>query len=72
MATDHPDISPSGWTYKVTMTVNGRQFTPFDIRVEAGQTIDLTTVMPASTYAGVVGYSGALSKISDFTVRAVG
>lgn len=54
MATDNPDISPSDWTYKVTMTINGRQFTPFDITVTGGDVIDLTTVMPASTSAGTV------------------
>lgn len=64
MATDHPDISPSGWTYKVTMTINGRQFTPFDIKVEGGQTIDLTTVMPASTSAGAITIVSEASRIA--------
>lgn len=54
MATDHSDLSPSGWTYRVTMSINGRQFTPFDIEVPAGGTVDLTTVMPAASSAGTV------------------
>jgi hypothetical protein len=64
MATDHPDLSPSGWTYRVTMVINGRQFSPFDITVPAGGTVDLTTVMPAATSAGAITIVSESSRIA--------
>lgn len=57
VATDDPDINPSGWTWKVsyTFSLNGRQITSpisHSIEVPAGETIDLTEVSPVVSSAG--------------------
>lgn len=54
LAPDSPDISPAGWTYRVTMVISGQTLPTFDLTVTGGETIDLTTVMPAATSAGAV------------------
>lgn len=49
-----PGISPSGWTYAVSMSIDGKTLPSFDITVAGGTTIDLTTVMPAAISTGTV------------------
>lgn len=57
MSSNSPGVSPSGWTWNVTMEVNGQQLPSFDLPADIapGSEVDLTTVMPAaSASAGVV------------------
>lgn len=55
-ATDDPDIQPVYWTYTVTeLWPNGRTYS---VDAPAGQTIDLSTVIPAQASLGSVNYVG--------------
>lgn len=69
MSPTHQDISPSGWTYKVTMTINGVQLPPFDLPIGPGETVDLTTAMPAVSSGGVVTIVTEASRIAAEAAR---
>jgi len=64
-----PGVSPSGMTYRVSMTISGRTFPTFDINVVGGQTIDLTTVMPAATSAGAITIVSEASRVAAEAAR---
>lgn len=51
-ATDDPDISPVGWTWKVELRISGLDIAPFDIFVPAGTTLDLSSVVEVDAETG--------------------
>lgn len=53
LASDNDDLSPNGWAYTVQVSIPGQTFPAFEILVKAGETLDLTTVSPATTGGGV-------------------
>jgi len=55
LATDDPDLAPSGWGYQVTETVGGTTDSYFAVFPAAIPTVDLSTVAPASV-TPLVGY----------------
>jgi hypothetical protein len=69
LATDHPDISPSGWTYSVSLSINGKVLPSFSISVVGGSTVDLTTVMPAAISAGTVTITSEAARIETEALR---
>lgn len=64
-----PGISPSGWTYSVSMSVMGKTLPSFDITVVGGMTIDLTTVMPAATSTGTVTIVSEAARVAAEAAR---
>lgn len=64
-----PGISPSGWPYTVSMTISGKTLPSFDIHVVGGETIDLTTVMPAATSASTVVIVSEAARIAAESAR---
>lgn len=51
-ATNDVDLNPVNWTYKVIITTEYYRPNAFYINAPGGQTIDLTTVLPAVEFAG--------------------
>lgn len=52
IATDDPDLNPTGWTYKVSIRVSGHDRETFSIEVPAGTTSDLADLAPVATSTG--------------------
>lgn len=52
VATDDPDLSPTGSTYQVEVDLDTRAVRRFDIAVPAGSVLDLTTVTPVAAACG--------------------
>lgn len=71
MSGNSPYISPQGWTWKVTPTVNNRQGSPFYLPadIEPGSTVDLTIVSPATTSSGVVIIVSEASRLAAEAAR---
>lgn len=72
VATDDPDINPSGWTWKVsyTFTLNGRQISSpisHSIEVPAGETIDLTEASPVTSSTGEAVVRGPQGVAGDMS-----
>jgi len=55
MATDDPDLAPTGWGYEITTNVGGTSDSYFAVFPAAIPTVDLSTVAPASV-TPLVGY----------------
>jgi hypothetical protein len=57
MATDDPDLSPSGWAYVVTENIAGQPAITYVLQFPAAQTpVDLSTKAPLVAVPGLVGY----------------
>lgn len=71
MSGNSPHISPQGWTWTVTPSINGKQGAPFDLPsdIQPGDTIDLTVVSPAATSGGAVIIVSEASRIAAETAR---
>lgn len=71
MSGNSPHISPSGWSWTVTATINGRQFPPFDLPadIQPGATVDLTMVAPAATSGGAVVIVSEASRMAAEAAR---
>lgn len=56
VATNNPALNPTNWTYKVSFTRDSlplKAFPDFSMAVPAGQTVDLNTVVPVPSSAGL-------------------
>lgn len=52
VATDDPDITPTNWTYKVSIEGGGLSIKPFNIAVPQGVTTDLAVAIPVPANPG--------------------
>lgn len=52
VATDDPDLNPTGWTYEVKFDLTGVSFQSFHISVPSDQTVDLATLTPVPSASG--------------------
>ena len=52
IATDNPDIAPTGWTWTVSFDLPGVKVPPFSFEVHAGTTADLSTLAPIEISTG--------------------
>ncbi|GGN40131.1 hypothetical protein FHR83_007114 [Actinoplanes campanulatus] len=74
-ATDDPDWTPAGWTYTVTVTVNGKTFkAPLELPVSGPAEVDLAAVLnlgaapgPATFYipAAAKGAPGGVAELGE-------
>lgn len=53
-ASDNPKLNPSGFTYRVTVVLDGHNLKPFNVRVYSDKTTDLVTSSGVPTSKGVV------------------
>lgn len=61
IATDDPQINPTGWTYEVSFDLGGLAISPFHISVASGSTTELTDAAPVPAAGGtfyLVGPAG--------------
>lgn len=57
LATDDPDMQPTGWTYSVRFVFTGVIYQAFNIAVPGGQTIDLTLAAPVPASSGTAHWA---------------
>lgn len=71
MSGNSEHISPRGWTWSVTPTINGKQGAPFDLPadIQPGATVDLTVVSPAATSGGAVIIVSEASRVAAEAAR---
>lgn len=72
LATDDPDLNPTGFTWLVTINVTGHPSISFDIVVPTGSTIDLTTVIPVPALPGVAYVEGPAGPEGPANVLSIG
>lgn len=52
IASDDPDINPTGWTYQATFQVNDVTIEPFNFIAGSDQVIDITDIIPVASSSG--------------------
>lgn len=63
VATDDPDLNPTGWTYTVTIAITGYGTRSFSIEVPSGSVLDLTTLSPVAAANGVTIIRGEQGEV---------
>lgn len=58
VATDDPDINPTGWTYRVDINAIGAAIPSFDIEVPSDSDRLITELVPVASSAGVLTTQG--------------
>jgi hypothetical protein len=53
VATDDPDLNPTGWTYGVSIAITGEDVITFSMAVPGGSTVDLSTLVPLASTGGL-------------------
>lgn len=71
MSGNSPHISPQGWTWTVTPTINGKSGASFDLPADIppGETVDLTVVAPAAASGGTVIIVSEASRLAAEEAR---
>lgn len=68
MATDDPDIQPTGWTWNVSYSFTGLSLSGFDFYLPEGVSIDLSTADPVTGALGsTVIYNGVAIDPADLS-----